>query len=430
MSKIRIKTRLRGRTPHKIVIAAGVAASVVGLGVLAFGTAASAATSYTTFGGVAYGSYVRVGTTVRSDHTSDIPLCTTMPGKTNSDSAASTNVPDVGTVGAVSTSVRSVTHSPSDQHAIATSTTNGINLFGGAVTASAVTAQADVKYTGSGYTYTPTVKLVGLEVGGLPVSNSPSANQTVTLPDGLGVMTLNSQRITSSNGLHQLSVYALRLTVAAGNTLGIAAGSQVTIGYASALIRLTTHALPYGKAYGTLVQVGDTVQSGPTAPVYLPCGGTAGTTVDNSTASVTPSDALDASNVHTYASSSDTSSLVYAHTRSTVESASLLTDVVQVTGVDARSQVSRSSSGAMTYTTTGTTIGTVKINGVTRPVTTQPNQAITIDGVGTLYLFRVVRVGTEQRVYAVELILSQEVDGVPAGTVIAVGAARAGVDAP
>jgi hypothetical protein len=388
--------------------------------------AAAATTSHSVYAGRAYGSYARLGTTVTSGATADIPLCTTSAGVSNSDKTEATTVPGVGTIGAVTTNVRSAT-SGSTVESLGSSSTAGMSLFGGLITASAVTTQATISYsTAKSYVRTGTVNLVGLKIGGKSITAHPTVDQSIALPS-VGTVVLNHQVAGSSLGGHSQSVTALQVTVAATNTLGLKTGT-VIIGHSSATLHYPIRDLPWGSAFATTLSAGSVIASGPTALATIPCGGTEGTTITNNSAGGTLPGVLTTGATTSSVRSNQSTYDTLAQDRDTIANVNLFNGIVTATGVATQANAYRlASNSAFSDTTTGTKVAGLKINGVAYTATIGENTVIKIDGVGTLYLRRITRYATGLKQYGLQLELSVSRSGLAAGTVISVGYASAGV---
>src|SRR5690348_17087579 len=87
--------------------AVGVAVALGLATALAAVPANAAPANLNVFGGAAAGSAVRIGNVVESGWTAAVPLCTTSLGVTHANRVAAVNVPDIGTIGAITTAVQS-----------------------------------------------------------------------------------------------------------------------------------------------------------------------------------------------------------------------------------------------------------------------------------------------------------------------------------
>ena len=172
---------------------------------------------------------------------------------------------------------------------------------------------------------------------------------------------------------------------------------------------------------------GDAVRSGRTAPVYLPCGGSAGHTVtQNGTARSTARNTVREGAVTSQAISRDAAGRTAVTTLNKIARINLLGGAVQARSISARAHVVRSGTG-LARSSRGTNVQALRINGTSHPAPSKANTSLPVPGVGTLWLHRVVRVPGGLRVYAMQLVLGQASHGLAKGTVVTVGAAVARV---
>jgi hypothetical protein len=386
--------------------------------------AIAAATPRVAYAGVAYGSTVRLGTTVQSGRTSVSDLCTGVAGNANSNSTAATVIPVVGTIGAISTSVSSVLDGTNPE-SIANSETGGTNLFGGLVHADAIKANSQIEFNGTSYPAVGSTTLVNATIAGVSIALNPARDETIALP-GVGSVVLNHQSGNQADLLHSWTVVAMKITVAATNTFGLPAG-VIVISSATASLHAPLYHRPYGNAYGTTVNLANgTVSSGKTAFVSMACGGSNGRLITNNAAVVSAPSVLTTGAVVTSATSSDTASVTTATTNSQIANVSLAGGVVTATSLTANANASRNSSG-ITFPGSGATFVNLVIAGVPFSGTPPPNTTITIPLVGTLNLNVIQTTGTGVQVYAMQLVLSVPLGGLPVGAKITVAAAQAGV---
>lgn len=410
-----------GTTAVRRVLVPAIAAAVVSG--LAAGSAAAATTS-SAFVGSAYGSTAQVGTIARSGPTSLVSACS-LHGYRHDDHAAAVHLGPVGNIGAVTTRAEGTTIKGALTET-STSTTGTTSLLGGLVQARTITTRAVASRNGSTYHLSGSTSITGLRINNRAVTATPKPNQQISVP-GVATVTLNVQGTSGNYNLHQSGVTGMRITVLSGNRLGLPAG-VVVVGHAVAGIHAPVHARPYGSAFATQAKVGSVLTSGPSAPVSLPCGGSAGKTVSNPTAAVRIGDAVSAGAVSSSASSTDNATATTATTQSKVTKINLLHGVVSADAVTARANASLSK-GRLTRTSTGTTITGLKINGkrVSVSAGVKANTKIPIAGVGTLWLNRSVNSGTQIQVNAMQLHLDTARAGLKAGADIDIAVARAGV---
>ncbi|MBA8793434.1 hypothetical protein FHX74_001039 [Friedmanniella endophytica] len=388
------------------------------------GAAAKPSPTYYGMGGSGYGTTARIGTTVNSGATAWASRCSTKPGTTTNHVAA-VDLGKVGKVGAVTTRLQ--TRTGSTTSSTSTSTTNGLNLLNGLIKADAVVSTATVSHDKSGYHRTGSSKLVGLTIAGVPIDASVPKNTTVQLPANLGKVILNAQSSSAKYGTYQSFTQAINVYLNASELLGLGRG-QVVVGSSRAELHAPVHARPYGNAYGSQVNLASgLVTSGQTALVNLTCAGSTGGKVrSNSTAAVNVGQLVRVGAVASYAKSTDSARATTATTWSKIADVQLLNGAIKLDAVTTQANASRSGS-KLTRTSSGTKLVGLTING--RPVTVsgKENQKITVPGLATVWLHRVVKSGSQVQVYGLQVQLLTDSAGGKAGSTISVGAAKAGV---
>jgi hypothetical protein len=397
------------------------AAVTAGLSVTALAAPALAATQ-SGFSGSAYGSTAKFGSTLHSGKSAAVPLCTTKVGAHRSDRSAATRLAGLGTVGAVTTRVASQHPRKGTVKSVSTTHTTATSLAGGAIHASALDTSASVSHSAKGYSHPTTTKLVDLTIAGKSMPMHPSTNQTMSIPT-VGSVELNHPTYRTSFGAHSASVTALILTVHANNSRNLPAG-KVVIGHAAASLHQPVHHFASGNAYGSTITVGGVVKSGRTAPEYLPCAGSNGKTLTDTTSGATESGSLTTGDVTSKVHSTDSATRTAATTSSRIANGKLLNGVISAKGITTRAHVARDH-GKLSRSASGTTIGHLIVQGRTFSAS-EPTKR-TLPGIGTLYLHRVMKSKSGIQVYALELILTKARGNLAKGTTLILGSARAGV---
>jgi hypothetical protein len=371
----------------------------------------------------AFGTTVNVGKVLTSGPTADIALgCTMASGVTRSDTAVGLTLPGV-TSGTISNVVSSdsVDGNPT---ASASSTISGASLAGGIISATAISATAQTTFAGGVFSNAGGATLVGLTIGSQTLAADPPPNTKIAVP-GVGSLILNQQTATPTS----LTVNAIDLTVTVAST-GLGLGTKIVIGHAhSALLGPTTGEMG-GIAFGASLTGTGVVALGRVAPAYLPCLGTDGVTDTNttlgittplvSTATISSSDEGDALPAGPQATTSDT-----------IQGVNLLPGVlgslVSATTVTATASATLAN-GITTVSETGSQFVGLSVAGF--PLINDdvaPNTELSIPGVGTLWLNRVIVSPHGIEVRMIELVLSVSVSGNPAGTDLIISDASARV---
>jgi hypothetical protein len=410
-------------TPRSAVALAATAAVVLTGGVVVAAAPASAQIrTATAFGGSAYGSSGHLGSTFKSGRSALVPLCTSSSGVTHTDTTQQSTTPQVGSLGNVHTS----TSSHKTAHTIASvskARTSASSLLAAQITGTAFAVTAKAARSSSGYALTGVTTLKAVKIFGMSAPTHPAANQKMSVP-GVGTVVLNKQTRTKRDGLEQITVVALKLTVSANNTVGLPAGVLV-ISSARASLHAPTHYLASGNAFGTTVVTGDQVRSGKTAPTYLPCGGTGGATHRNMTGAVSVT-GFHSATTHTSGRSTNTANGTKAKLTSRVNNVNLLGGVVRASTLVSVATATRTN-GHLTRSSAGTSIGKLTVNGKTMSGNRPANTKIAIAGIGTLWIHRVTNTAKGLHVEALQLVLSSAQSGLAKGTVITVGGTTAGI---
>ncbi len=398
--------------------------AIAGTIAIALPTTADAAASRA-YGGSAYGSSGKLGNVINLGRTANQPFCTTASNVSRSNNTGAVTLAGLGTIGAQVTKTQSV-KSGTTQSSITTSKTAGVNLLSGAVVFTAIEAKATVTLNSSGYTQSGKTTFVGLKIGGITVPDvTPSPNTEIPLL-GFGKVILNQQGTLNQFGLHSQGVNGLRLIISnPANPAGLPTG-EIVISYALASLHSPAFRRAYGVAYATKIQVGDVIQSGASAAVNLPCGGSSGVTRTNNLAGVNLPGILTVGAGTTTAKSTDSAASTNARTTATIGAVNLLSGVVTADAIKAVSSTTKQGS-TYTRSSAGTSIVDLRINGNPVTINLGPNTTIPIAGVGNLYVRRSTWSSTGLDVIALQLVLGSPQGSLPAGAVLTVGYAQSGV---
>ena len=378
-----------------------------------------------TFGGSAYGSTVQLGSTLTSGRTSAVSMCTQQRAFATSNNTAKTTLSGLGSVGAATTSLRSST-TPTKATSLASARTGTTVLLGGLISAQAITSTASVSRGATGYTTAGSSVFTGLRIGTRTVTATTAPNTVIEIP-GVATVRLNVQSASTSAGTRAMSTTGMRITLLQGNRLKLPT-STITVAAANATQNAPTNYLAYGSAYGTRMDAAGVVQSGATAAVGLPCGGSSGTTRTNNLAGTNLAPALRTGALTTTAASTEGTGRTTAATTAKVSGVNLLNGLVTADAITTKATATRTSAG-LTSSATGTTITGLRINGVRRTVSSAENSTIKIAGVGTLTLRGTSRTTTGVTVTGLQLSLDTQRLGLPAGTLVRAAVANAGVNA-
>jgi hypothetical protein len=360
----------------------GVALTLL-LAALAFRTAPAHAATLG-YGASAYGTYAFGGSAALLGKTAPVALgCGTRAGASKTSTLASVTDAPLATTGATDTEVSTTTTS-----AKAMATVEDVILLGGVITATEVQAVSVTSQDAHGLHVSGAAShFLGLVVQGVAITNV-AANTTIPLA-GLGKVVLNEQGPVIGASYARLTVNMIHVYVTVANHLGIATGTQLIVGDAfSGLAVANGPGLLYGYSYGTSIS-GSSVQSGATAPASLPCLGTNGQTVTNTSAGLNGSGQLKTGTITDTATGNITPSLVSGQTTANVNALNLLGGVVTAGSVKVVVNVASSDGVHVTRTDTGTAFGHLVVQG--HPEindSTPPNTTVALAGIGKLYVRR------------------------------------------
>ena len=416
-------SRSRGRTTTGLIRSRAallaLAVATVTLAAPGWSTPADAAVARTAYTGNAYGTSAWVGSVAKSVKSAYLTFgCTTNGALRLSNTSAGVNLPHVVSTGNVAT-YASTYASPAQSRVVAT--TSGVRLLDGLVTATAVRAASQTLRTATGYDRTSTgTTLTNLVVAGIPVDASTPPNTRIELP-GFGYVVVNQQ----VKWLQSLTVVGLHLYVTKVNALGVAVGTNVAVSHVMSGLSDPIVGVLGGYSYGSRANLGSTAVSGQSFTEYMPCLGTRGAVQHNTGAGVTLGTSIKTGTIDNTARGTVTGTSAAGETTSTVQSANLLNGLVKATVIKADANASTDGN---TYKRNGigSTFGSLTVAGhpeITRTVAA--NTKVTLNGVGTLYLRRVLTTTRSVTVRMIELVLTHPVNGLKAGTVINIAVANA-----
>ncbi len=419
------------RHPHRMGVRLLTALAVIALTATAPAAAWAARGSGAAGGGKilytgsAYGSYATLGSVVTAGKTAPVGMgCDVVPPAHAQNEVASANVPPLLTLGQI-VDTADATDSGGVNTASSTSSIDSVSVAGGVVTASALVSAANVTFDGSTFAANANgTSFADLVVAGIPIGVNVAPNTVLPLPL-LGTVTLNEQivHVGSSNG--KITVNAIHVTVTMPNLIGIPVGTQIIVGHASSsLAQADVVAIMSGTAYGLSSKVlGGLVQIGRQAAVSLPCTGTDGSVITNSVASVNVPPIASSGTVTDTAQGTDTATSADGHLTSTVQALNLVSGLVQATTIQA--SVDGSTDGSTNSFHDGSTFLGLHVAGFPEiGDDVAPNTRLSIVGLGTLWLHRVIQSSSGLEVRMVELnVTVANAFGIAVGTDVRVAVA-------
>lgn len=381
----------------------------------------------------AFGTQVKVGTTVKSDKTAPVSLaCAAQPPASRSNTVATVDLSPAGQTGTVTTSAEALTLSGGVTAARAMSTVQTVNLLGGLITAAEVRAVSTTQLGPRGYSVSAAGSLfTSLRVNGVAIAANVAPNTRIDLP-GFGHVILNKQVQKFGSSSADLTVIMIHVVITQDNVLGIPVNSNIIVANAHSHMQQPgpncgCEGPLTGFAYGSQV-TGDIVKSGKTANIGLPCNGTNGVVKSKTVLTVDVTNVMTLGQVVNTAQGTVNLPSAEGKTTSTVESVNLLDGLVTADVIKAVAHVT-TSGGPVSTSTTGTTFANLHVSGHPEiDANVSANAQVKLDGLGTLWLRRVIQTSKSVEVRMIELIVEQNnALGLPIGTRVQIGVAKAGI---
>lgn len=381
---------------------------------------AQAASSGFAYQANAYGSTVSINDNLVSGTSALATIgCTTEPGAYSENNTASVNFGATGSIGVTVDEAESFLDG-SLARVTATSKVATIRLLNGLITADALTATSQTQ--GLPFANSGSAEFVNLRIGGSAIASTPAPNTKISL-GGFGYVVLNEQSSWVGSTGASMSVNAIHVVITQQNVLGIKISTNAILGHAQSGLSGPVAGVMDGSAYGTTATLGDIVKSGRTAYQSLGCTGTGGKPKTNTLLSVSIP-GLSAGTVTSVVTGQVKPTETLADVQNTIEAVRLLDGLVTADLIRAKVSGTRAN-GATTFVD-GSHFVNLKVAGhpeITDSVA--PNTMIQIPGVGTLWLHRVIKTGTESmEVRMIELIIEDPGASLPLDTVVRVSVVK------
>jgi hypothetical protein len=300
------------------------------------------------------------------------------------------------------------------------SDTTGISLLAGLISATEIKAVTTTTLDSQGVLH---VSSAGTTVNNLVVlgqrfNGTVAPNTRINIPL-LGYVVLNEQTSNVGTSTASLTINMIHLHVTSLNILHLQVGTEVIVSNAvSGIINLFAPAIVEGGSFGTQV-TGNPLTSAQSAPETLPCLGTGGTVLTNSLVSLNLPTILTSGTITDTAESNLTNSTSSGTTTSSLEGLNLLSGLVTANLIKA--QTNTFINGSPNYIIDGfgqfvnlSVAGHPEINDHVAP-----NTQVSLAGLGTLYLYRVINNFPNPHsveVRMVELVVTQtNLFGLPIG---------------
>jgi hypothetical protein len=407
-------------TARRSLVLTTVLAAVIGTSVAA-ASSAQAAGSHWVYSGRAVvldtGPY-------STGHVADATLCSTNSTASSTQQVPNQSVSAIATTGPATSAVRGTGNGVKS-----TTTISNVSLLGGKATVSSLVTSASISYQSPNFVRSYSASVTGLTVSGTPQPTEQGQwdfNLGVGLDlrvwDTSGSSTAREVSAPGTLAEHSISADSLILDVEPTNVDGYPAGVYY-FGHAAATLHDPITYLTWGTGGGSSVQVGDVVTHPLKNRASIYCGGNDGLHTSASSSDAVPGVVTAGPAVSTAYSAPLGLTAATSHD---VTDVSILGGLVSASRITARASSARSP-GHFTSSISGTAISGLSIQGIAYTKAITPNTVIPIASVGTLYIERLITFKTGMRVYALQLVLTNDYLGAKAGTTIGVGTASAGV---
>jgi hypothetical protein len=422
----------------------GFAVMILGLGlVFGFGPAAHTATPALQpetspgfqFTADAYGTYANVGHVIIAGKTavSSLGACgTTEPPVHGENTVLSVDASPVLTTGIINTTVDGTEPVAGTLQSMATADVHDASLLvtvlGGVITADEVKAVSTTTHDASGFHMSAEGSaFVNLVVAGVPIFVLPPPNTDINLP-GFGHVLLNEQISRTTSRGASFTVNMIHVFITQANILNLPIGTQIIVSHAASGLTSGVQGTLDGVAYGTKASVLGVITSGPSAKVSMGCLGTNGNLKTNSVVQVLLPPLFSVGEVVDTALGTVDGTTASGELTSTVQAVDVATSLVTASLVKADAHASKTG-GTLSFSDDGTMFVDLHVAGFPEiGDDVPPNTRLSIAGLGTLWLHRVIQRSNSIEVRMIELIVTEaNIFGINIGTDIQVAVAEASV---
>jgi hypothetical protein len=417
------------RIPKKTAVISAVAALTAAL--IAAKPAGATVTDPQYIGWSGGTEVIALGGLVTSSLTSPSAIGTSDTGVTKTNSAASADVTNLLSVGAVSTSESTAAVSGGGQ-VISHARTAGVSLLNGLIKVAAVDTTLTASLVNGQPSFSGNTTFVGLQIAGATLPLTIPKNFQLTIP-GIATVILNgayasfpSDGSVVANGA---AIYVTLLKSQGANDIGTTI--YVNPVHSQVSQAVTQTGLPVaGFAYGTHVDAKVTndvhVNSSPTSYNVIGAPGTNGKDVVNNTVGINLPGILNTGVIRTIANA--TSEPNYADVTMTTEitGVNLLGGLIRADALKGVAQVSHDAGHVPTISITTQLVNLV-IAGAKIPINVSPNTVINVAGLGTVTINAQAKSANAAGLKILEIKLSTAKLGLPVGALIEVGVAAASV---
>jgi len=349
----------------------------------------------------------------------------TVPGKTYHNEVAAVHAPqNIFDTGAVVDTAQSLAGDDGSVTARTTSVIHNLSIAGGVVRAETIKAVSSVTRKNGVYSYSTDGSLFGhLVINGQDVGQ-PAQHQEIPLP-GLGKVVLFDTGHFTHDGAATQWNNAVLVEILRPNDQGIPVGTRIVIGHARSGLGRSGGPLG-GRAWGSRVAVGDSVESGPSFTTYLPCPGTNGKVIQQSGAASHLPAPIDLGTITNKAVGTVGLLVSNGETSSQIANVDLGNGQITADLIKADVKIERKG-GQITLDSSGSSFGNLVIQGQGQSGNPPPNTVVEIPGLGKATLYEVTTGRNFVIVRMLHLQVLEDNPDIPIGTDVVLGYAKVSV---
>ena len=378
--------------------------------------------------GAAYGTYAAVGSIINVAQTAPVSIgagCgTPAVGVVQNGTLASLNVSPLVQTGLINTQASTALNT-----ATGSSDLHQISLLGGMILASEIKSVSTSYKDGTGFHNSAAgSKLVNLLVAGVPIRSIPAPNTTFNLL-GFGHVVVNEQITGNSSSTTEFTVNMLHVYVTLPNVLNIEVGTQIIVADAvSGLTEVFGPASLDGLAFGTVVH-STLLSSSPTAQATVGCRGN--TLLVKTLAGINVPQVVSSGTITNTAQGSVTTTSSSSQTSDAIQAINVLAGTLSVDAIQTTASASTTDGTTFNFNSSGSFVN-LRVAGhseITDNV--PPNTKISLAGIGTLYLHRIIQNPNNIEVRMIEVVLfPNNIFGLPTNLDVIVGDSEASLHSP
>ncbi len=298
----------------------------------------------------------------------------------------------------------------------------GVSLLNGVITADLIRAVSTTRRVGSLFEVSDEgTEFVDLRILGIPVIGEVEPNTRLDLL-GFGYVTLNEQVASVTGSSSYLSINMIHVVIEVPNPL-VDVGTEIVVSSALSKLRAGAGFLG-GAAFGTKVDILGTVSTGQLAKKVLPCSGTNGHVQQTALAEVNLWPAVVLGELVSTVQGSVGQTSVAAETTNTISGIDVLDGLITADVIQAKAQVWKSGQQVL-LGTEGSSFVNLRVAGFPAiDDNVAPNTHLTIPGIGSLWLKRIVQHQDRITIRMIELtILEDNPLDLPIGSKVQVSSA-------